>query len=584
VDKPLGLNYFTVPGPLYLVFILFFLVDSYGAIGLLGLTLRTTAPSNYRSQLKYFFWFSLIAFTGGTCNYLLVYDIKLPGVAETSNYGLLLYALSIAWIIFRYQFLDIEVIVKRTVVFAGLVAAVVAVVSLVAFISQDVLARFVEIPKWLSNVFAAMIIAGVYGPLRSWLVNTTERYLFQKKYDYKELLKKFTDDVMVMVDLRQLVTMTVATLSDTIKLEHCTLLLLNRETRTYGVAAARGFEGQSLALEEQEPFTTFLRETHEPIGADGRVHFPEAVTQRLTQLHARLVLPLSIHEDLIGVLCLGKKKSDEEFTKDDLDILLPLARTLAIAVSNAQLVEDVLRTNEQLKTATERLLVQERMAAAGQIASGMAHEIKNPLAAIKTFSEFLPEKYDDPVFREKFFRIVPAEIQRINKIVQELSMFARPSPLQLQPIRLIPLIEDTLSLLSNQCLKQGVTVHAAFRDDGHVVQADPQQLKQVLLNLLLNSLEAMAQGGRLEVSTSVEGSRLTLRIADTGSGISPELQRRIWDPFFTTKARGMGLGLAIVKGIVERHGGEITLSSAPGQGTTVQLQLPTSQVPPSSIC
>jgi signal transduction histidine kinase len=477
--------------------------------------------------------------------------------------------------------MDIEVIIKRTLVFAGLVGAVVAVVSLMAFVSQGVLAHFIQIPEWLSNVLAAAIIAGVYGPLRNWLVNTTDRYLFQKRYDYKELLKKFTDDVMVMVDLRQLVQMTVSTLSDTIKLEHCSLFLWDRDTHVYGVAAARGVDSQSITLEEQEPFITFLREAHEPIGADGRIRFPEAVTRRLTECHARLALPLSIHEDLIGVLCLGQKKSDEAFTKDDLDILLPLARTLAIAVSNAQLVEDLLQTNEQLKTATERLLVQERMAAAGQIASGMAHEIKNPLAAIKIFSEFLPDKYDDPVFREKFFRIVPAEIQRINHIVQELSMFARPSPLQLQPLRLTPLIEDTLSLLSNQCLQQGVTVHAAFHDDGAVVvQADPQQLKQVLLNLLLNSLEAMAQGGRLEVGTSVEGPRLMLRIADTGSGISPELQRRVWDPFFTTKARGMGLGLAIVKGIVERHGGAIALSSAPGQGTTVQLHLPTASIPP----
>ena len=190
------------------------------------------------------------------------------------------------------------------------------------------------------------------------------------------------------------------------------------------------------------------------------------------------------------------------------------------------------------------------------------------------FAQYLPEKYADPKFRQKFFRIVQAEIERINNIVKELSDFAKPAPLQLQPVRVSALMEDTLSLLSNQCLDQGVEVCKHFQEDGVLIQADPQQLKQILLNLLLNSLEAMPQGGRLEVSTKVNSHGLALRIADTGMGIPGEQQKHVWDPFFTTKERGMGLGLAIVKGVVERHGGQITLLSQPGQGTTVEVNLP----------
>ncbi|MDP3703654.1 MAG: ATP-binding protein [Candidatus Omnitrophota bacterium] len=167
-----------------------------------------------------------------------------------------------------------------------------------------------------------------------------------------------------------------------------------------------------------------------------------------------------------------------------------------------------------------------------------------------------------------------AEIDRIDTIVRELSDFAKPAPLQLQPVRVAELVEDTLSLLSNQCLEQKVTIHKAFLEDGVRVQADPNQMKQVLLNLLLNSLEAMPQGGELEVSTQVNGHGLILRIADTGMGIDQDQQKHVWDPFFTTKERGMGLGLAIVKGVVERHGGQISLSSRPGKGTTVEVNLP----------
>ncbi len=200
----------------------------------------------------------------------------------------------------------------------------------------------------------------------------------------------------------------------------------------------------------------------------------------------------------------------------------------------------------------------------------------HPLSAIKTFAQYLPERYGDPEFREKFFRIVQSEIDRINGIVQELLDFAKPAPLHLQPVHLAGLVEDTLLLLSNQCLKQGVEVQNAFGSNGLLIQADAQQLKQVLLNLLLNSLEAMPDGGRLSIDTQETPSHLILRIVDFGEGMSPEDLRHVWDPFFTTKERGMGLGLAIVKGIVERHGGQIHLTSAVGKGTTVELFLPVS--------
>jgi len=532
-----------------------------------------------KQQIKYLFWSSLTGYIGGGANFLLVFNINLPLVNPLGTYAVPLYVLATAYAIVRHQLLDIEVVIKRTLVFAGLAGSVVAVVALATFVSQDVLSRFVAIPRIWSNVFAAAVIAGVYGRLRAWLVNVTDRYLFQKKYDYKELLKTFTDEVMVIVDLRQLVSKTVKTLAETVKLENCGLLLLNKDRRTYDLVAAQGTNGQAVKLEEGEPFITFLRRTHEPIGTEGqpgKVTFPEEVTNRLKQLNARLVLPLSLHDELIGVLSLGKKKSDEKFTKDDLDILLPLARTLAIAISNAQLFEELRQANAHLKVAYERLVEQERLAAAGQFATGMAHEIKNPLTAIKTFTEYLPEKYHDPAFREKFFRIVRAEVERINTLVQDLMHFAKPAPLQLELVSVKRLLEDVLTLLSSQCLKQGVQVATVFQDDGRLIHADPAQLKQVFLNLLLNSLEAMPSGGQLEVRTEEQGSRLIIRVRDTGCGIPEECQPKLFDPFFTTKERGMGLGLAIVKGVVERHGGQITVTSQPGQGTTVEVSLPTS--------
>ena len=234
---------------------------------------------------------------------------------------------------------QIAVVVKRTLVFAGLVAFMLGMVSLLAFMSQDLLPRFVEIPKWLANLYAVTIIVVLYQPVHTWLINVTDKYLFQKKYDDKELLKRLADGATVW-DLKELARVTVDVLCKTVRLHNCSLLLLNEATHKYEVAACAGNGGQQVVLEEQEPLIAFLQETHEPIrmnGRQGKVRLPETVTERLRQLNAKLCLPLTIQQQLIGILCLGNKKSDEEFTKDDVDILSDAAKALAISVDNAQL-------------------------------------------------------------------------------------------------------------------------------------------------------------------------------------------------------------------------------------------------------
>jgi len=323
----------------------------------------------------------------------------------------------------------------------------------------------------------------------------------------------------------------------------------------------------------------WLHEHRQVLSKEELAHVPHpTIEQELTNLGASLIVPGLIEHELVGFLALGEKLSGAGYSPDDLNAFSTLANEAAVAIENAKSYEELVKVNDQLRIAYNRLVEQERFAAAGQFATGMAHEIKNPLSAIKTFAEYLPEKYQDPMFREKFFRIVQAEIDRINTIVRELLDFAKPSPLQLQPIDVSQLLEDTLGLLSNQLLKQGVDVRRSFHDNGFTIQADPNQLRQVILNVLLNSLEAMPSGGRLEVSTTVRDGQAILRVIDTGCGIPPEHQGKLFDPFFTTKERGMGLGLAIVKGVVERHGGRITISSRPGAGTTVELALPLADV------
>jgi len=234
-------------------------------------------------------------------------------------------------------------------------------------------------------------------------------------------------------------------------------------------------------------------------------------------------------------------------------------------------------TPPELAAQREQLLGEvrksEQMKAVATLAAGLAHEIRNPLASIKTFMDYLPARHTDPEFLAKFQKIVGSEVERINRSVQQLLEFAKPMPPKLTPLSLPSLIDETLEFLNGELLAHHIEVHRDYAAQ-ETILGDPQQLKQVFLNLVLNSLQAMDGQGRLEVRTSQKASELLITLTDTGSGIAPEDLPHIFDPFFTTKPRGTGLGLAVVQGIIKEHGGRISVESQVGQGTRVTFALP----------
>jgi len=215
----------------------------------------------------------------------------------------------------------------------------------------------------------------------------------------------------------------------------------------------------------------------------------------------------------------------------------------------------------------------ERMKAVAMLAAGLAHEIKNPLTSIKTFTEYLETRHHDPAFRAKFQKIVGGEVERINLIVQQLLELSKPIPPRLTPLAVDRVLDDTLELLHNELVQHHVEVRRRYQTQEEVL-ADPQQLKQVFLNLVLNSVAAMNGAGRLDVHTSQRDAEVVLTIADNGEGIAPTDLPHIFEPFFTTKPHGTGLGLAVVQGIVKEHGGRIEVHSQPGVGTRFTLSLP----------
>jgi len=228
--------------------------------------------------------------------------------------------------------------------------------------------------------------------------------------------------------------------------------------------------------------------------------------------------------------------------------------------------------SDRQRKANESLRRAERLKTLGEMAAGMAHEVKNPLAAIRSSAQILSERVTGK--EAEFANIVVSEVDRLNRVVNEFLAYARPAPLRREPVLLSGLLDSCLELLAPVIEQAGVNVKRVYPEGERKVEVDPNQLRQVFLNLILNAVQAMGQGGELAVSIGPDAGGARVTVADNGPGIEPDKLKRIFEPFFSTKPGGTGLGLPIAQRIVAEHGGRLEIESKPGEGTTVTVALP----------
>lgn len=235
----------------------------------------------------------------------------------------------------------------------------------------------------------------------------------------------------------------------------------------------------------------------------------------------------------------------------------------------------ILRDISERKKLEEQLRRTERVAELGTLASGMAHEIGTPMNVILGRAEYLMDRVKDEPTRKGLQTII-TQVERITKVMNQLLAFARRKPHERGPLQLKDIVENGLELFQERLEKSRVTVEPALDGDCPNVLADGDQMSQVFINLVMNALHAMPDGGTLHVGLAQEDGVVKLTVADTGHGIPPEAVPKIFEPFYTTKefGKGTGLGLTVVKGIIEEHQGTITVDSEEGKGTKFTIELP----------
>ncbi len=303
-------------------------------------------------------------------------------------------------------------------------------------------------------------------------------------------------------------------------------------------------------------------------------------------LHSLVVIPLLAKEKALGAIAADHIEPGKKLTQETLNSVMAVAQQAGLAIQNASMYQElkhfsqkmeekIQKTTADLRKAEAQLVRSEKLAALGQLAAGIAHEIRNPLTSINILIHSLVEKLPSNHTQRQDLQVIQEEIHRINEIVDQFLRFAKPALPVFQKTEILSIFEEILQLLRPQIEKQQIVVQKNFQALP-LVQIDREQIKQALLNLLLNAIQAMPQGGRLTLSgrNSADGQWIELSVQDTGVGISEEDMKKLFDPFFSTKEGGMGLGLSITHRIIDQHHGKIEVESTPEKGTLFNVWLP----------
>ncbi len=484
-------------------------------------------------------------------------------------------------VILLYRLLDLHETISKGMIFA-------AQVLIIGGVYGVLVGLFGDRNSWANLAITIILASGVvsllHEPLRNWIERTIHRVFFRRRYEMLSSLHRLEKELPRILSVDDLLKALMRGLTDVPRITHAAVFLWDERSRDYRCVARSGPEGwpPQVAVVGMVSFVEELRQGEEPLESEDLAREIEGSRRRreemsgalaaLSKLDAHVAVPLRGDGLLYGFVILKDDSLHEGFTHDELRLLQSLADRASVIIQNSN--------------AIQRMKERNRLAALGEMAAGLAHEIRNPLGAIRGAAQYIANEVSDE--NREFVNIIMEEVDRLNVVVTEFLDYSRPLQVRVEAHNLNRLVSQVVTLFSAQGLPEGVTVTTELDDDLPPVPLDAEKIKQVLLNLLQNALQAVPNGGRITVRTkraprrSFAGTRVgeatldrvAMEVEDTGEGMTPTQLERLFIPFFTTKPGGTGLGLAICQRLVQAHEGDIEVHSAPGKGTRFVVHLP----------
>jgi len=403
------------------------------------------------------------------------------------------------------------------------------------------------------------------------------------------VLNRLSRTIYGELDRDRLYDTLLTALRDELHFDGCSLLLREGDCEMLRFKASEPADEVARHLREIEIDATtapifldrlYLGDSQMLVGDDAS-ELEAPIRNWLTEVSAEeiFIVPLAGKERVIGALAVDNRRGGQRLGIDGRMLVEGLAMQAVIAIENAQLVDDLRRSQAAIRRV-------DRLGTLGTLAAGLAHEINNPLVSLNTFLTLAPEKResDDPGFWGEYYELACGELERIRGLVETMSRLGRGGAsraLARERVELGEVVRQVIRLLHRETERAGVDVHLTIAEGLREIAVARDQIHQVILNLTLNAIQASRSGGSIEISVESDGpleapTGLRVRFQDSGDGISEENLERIFDPFFTTKDpdKGTGLGLMISHQIIADHGGSIEVESRIGEGSTFHVCLP----------
>jgi two-component system NtrC family sensor kinase len=602
-----GYGFFARAGLLYPFFGLAGLMVTVYVLVLLYRSAASETMPGRKNRLHYLLiGFGLMGFLNGLNVFpVMGWEMYPPG--NLSFIPLVVFAFGL----FRYDLLDLGFLLEKSVVHAAISAVLTVGFALVLLASEIV---FSDRTSAVFPIVLFFIVAGFIGPLQARLRGAVDRRLFPRRYDFRRTLASVSRSIVAVLDADRIGRTIVDALKSALQVESCALFDRRHTGGPLLLVAAQTPEGHPMIRPEipavemlgrklGELPSPWMQSGMEGAGADtpaGRL----AASMNAIGAEIALALPFSDREP--GLLLLGKKCSGRMFTPEDIDLLETLAGQTSTALENARFYQELRSMNRALEqrvaektrdlkaalTEKERTLDQlirsESLASLGQLVAGVAHELNNPLASVKSLLQSVAEdlvedgaECDPEGDRVDDLQFADRELGRAQQIVASLLGLSRQGQTYTEAVDLNVVTRDALRVLYSQYKTLKIEIVEDLAPELPPIKGNFSNLGQVVLNLIQNAVQAMARAAgqiRLKTRHLPDARQVVFECIDTGPGIDADLQNDIFKPFFTTKppGQGTGLGLYICHEIVRRHGGRILLCSGNGPGARFTVQLPVS--------
>jgi signal transduction histidine kinase len=600
-----SMRFWAVPGPLYHFFLIMFFGLFLYASYILLINVRKSVGIN-RKQIQFVLIGMVLAFLGGSTNYFLWYGINIPPYGNLFGASFVVFT---AYAILKYRFMDIRLIIKRSAVFAFLILTITAIYAIVAYFISFTFSDLIGVQsELLHGILTAIFVAIGFEPLKKWLSQVTDNFLFKAAYKPQEVLAEFSDELTSTLDLKSISEYIVSKNYQVFKATKASLFLWDKDKNKYQVANRIDSQTERLESIDETLFAKIfeylkkknlekdiiVRDELKKVNEQLENKIIKLLIEQLDRYEVSLIVPMYVKDELVGILFLGDKKSGDIYSSEDIRVLGIIAGQAAIAIKNTQLFDEQIHFTEHLKDEVEKATKELRVAnvqlkkldeAKSEFISIASHQLRTPLTVIKGYLSMIdqgdfgsvPEKITGPLDK------VSKSTVRIISLVEDLLNISRIESGRLkydfEQVDITALTAEVFEELEMHAKNKGLKF--TFEKPAKkipLLKLDRNKIRETLMNLMDNALK-YTEKGWVKVNLEKLDGHVRFSVSDSGRGIAPDEMPQLFQKFSRIQGvqlvhtEGTGLGLYIAKEILKKHHAKIWAESkGTGKGSTFIIE------------